>query len=126
LPPTTRCSASSQQSASDRHPSRGRLSKTLHDSLRDGLAAGRTEFDTDLEALFRTSFPSHNGWLVTPMDTYGTDCSKRDHRPNRLGACASDICAFPFALTDIATKTTATRSRSPRPPAARSYSTAGR
>jgi hypothetical protein len=83
------------------HPSRAGLSAATLQGLRDGLAAGRNQVDTDLKVLFVKSFPAHDGWLVTRTGNYGTDYSKRAIVDKiGLGALSSDIATYPIAQTD--------------------------
>jgi len=85
-----------------RHPSRAGLNAATLRGLRDGLAAGRGQVETDLKTLYLQSFPFHNGWLVTPTGHYGTDYSKRAIIDKiGLGALSSDIAVYPVGVKDI-------------------------
>jgi hypothetical protein len=71
--------------------------------LRAAVAAGPGQVTKELTALFQGGFTAHNGWLVTPVGTYGTDYSLRAIADKiGLGALPPNIAIYPVAQTERA------------------------
>lgn len=84
------------------HPSSdSALSAATLRGLHDAVAAGATQVTTDLQKLFLSIAPKHNGWLVARTGTYGTDYSGRAVTDKiGLGAPQSQMAIYPFTITD--------------------------
>lgn len=69
--------------------------------LRASVAAGAKQVTTDLDTLFLTTAPKHNGWLVARTGSYGTDYAGRAVTAKvGLGAPVSTLAIYPFTITD--------------------------
>jgi hypothetical protein len=65
------------------------------------VAAGRGAVLTDVQTLYGQSFAAHNGYLVTPTGTYGTDYRLRAVVTQvGLGALLPEQSIYPLALLD--------------------------
>src|SRR5581483_4393954 len=85
-----------------RHPSsEPGLDASTRTGLRDALAAGETQVNTDLTAMFATGAAKDNGWLVARTGRYGTDYAGRALVDKvGLGAPVSSLAIYPFTVTD--------------------------
>lgn len=73
---------------------------TLH-GLRDAVPAGIKQVKADVQSLFLSEAPTHNGWLVARTGTYGTDYTGRAAVDAiGLGAPLSNLAIYPFTVTD--------------------------
>ncbi len=84
------------------HPSsNSSLSADTLRGLHDAVAAGAAQVTADLQKLFASTAPKHNGWLVARTGTYGTDYSGRAVTDRvGLGAPLSKMAIYPFTITD--------------------------
>jgi hypothetical protein len=84
------------------HPStNGSLDAATRQGLHDAIAAGAQQVTADLQKLFLSIAPKHNGWLVARTGTYGTDYSGRAVTDRiGLGAPVSTLAMYPFTITD--------------------------
>jgi hypothetical protein len=84
------------------HPSSdSSLSADTLRGLHDAVAAGATQVNADLQKLFVSIAPKHNGWLVARTGTYGTDYTGRAVTDKiGLGAPLSKMAIYPFTITD--------------------------
>ncbi len=84
------------------HPSSdSSLSADTLRGLHDAVAAGANQVTGDLQKLFLSIAPKHNGWLVARTGTYGTDYSGRAVTDRiGLGAPLSKMAIYPFTITD--------------------------
>jgi hypothetical protein len=73
--------------------------------LRAAVAAGPGQVTKELTEMFHAGFTAHNGWLVAPVGTYGTDYSLRAIADKiGLGALPANIAIYPVAQTERAGK----------------------
>ena len=84
------------------HPS---TNPSLDASTRQGLeaavGAGPGQVTADLQKLFLSIAPKHNGWLVARTGRYGTDYTDRALTDRvGLGAPLSTLALYPFTITD--------------------------
>ncbi len=71
--------------------------------LRAAVAAGPVQVTKELTTMFQTGFNAHNGWLVSPTGTYGTNYTLRAIVDKiGLGALPSNIAIYPVAQTERA------------------------
>ncbi len=71
--------------------------------LRAAVAAGPGQVTKELTEMFHAGFTAHNGWLVAPVGTYGTDYSLRAIADKiGLGALPPNIAIYPVAQTERA------------------------
>ena len=79
----------------------GSLDAATRQGLHDAIAAGAQQVMADLQKLFLSIAPKHNGWLVARTGTYGTDYSGRAVTDRiGLGAPLSRLAIYPFTITD--------------------------
>ena len=85
-----------------RHPSSERsLDAATLQGLRDSVAAGAKQVTSDLQTSYATMAPHHNGWLVAPTGSYGTDYALRAVVDKiGLGAPLPRLAIYPFTITD--------------------------
>jgi hypothetical protein len=85
-----------------RHPSANRaLDAATRAGLRAAVAAGAQQVTADLQKLFLSIAPKHNGWLVARTGSYGTNYSARAVTDRSgLGAPLSKLALYPFTITD--------------------------
>ena len=84
------------------HPS---ANPSLDASTRQGLeaavGAGPGQVTADLQKLFLSIAPKHNGWLVARTGRYGTNYTDRALTDKvGLGAPLSTLALYPFTITD--------------------------
>src|SRR5207248_4944127 len=84
------------------HPSsNSALSADTLRGLHDAVATGAKQVTSDLQKLFVSIAPKHNGWLVARTGTYGTDYAGRAVTDKvGLGAPQSRMAIYPFTITD--------------------------
>jgi hypothetical protein len=84
------------------HPSTERsLDAATRQGLRDAVAAGAKQVTSDLQTSYATVAPRHNGWLVAPTGSYGTNYAMRAVVDRiGLGAPVPRLAIYPFTVTD--------------------------
>jgi hypothetical protein len=80
-----------------------RLSAGTLAGLRAAVAAGPAQVTKELTEMFHAGFTAHNGWLVAPVGSYGTNYSLRAIADKiGLGALPANIAIYPVAQTERA------------------------
>ncbi len=84
------------------HPSTNRaLDAPTRQGLSDAIAAGAKQVNADLQKLYLSIAPNHNGWLVARTGSYGTRYAARAVTDKvGLGAPQSKLAIYPFTITD--------------------------
>ncbi len=71
--------------------------------LRTAVAAGPTQVTNELTEMFHVGFTAHNGWLIAPVGTYGTNYALRAIADKiGLGALPPNVAIYPVAQTERA------------------------
>jgi hypothetical protein len=85
-----------------RHPSTNpSLDAATRQGLHDAVAVGAKQVTADLQKLFLSIAPTHNGWLVARTGTYGANYADRAVTDKiGLGAPRSTLAIYPFTITD--------------------------
>lgn len=82
-------------------PDEAGLDPDTLDGLRDAVADGPASVDADVRTAYLASFADHNGYLVRPTGTYGTDYVARATVTRiGLGALVPTEAIYPFTQTD--------------------------
>ncbi len=84
------------------HPStNAALDAATRQGLSDAVAAGAKQVNADLQKLYLSIAPKHNGWLVARTGSYGTRYADRAVTDKvGLGAPQSKLAIYPFTITD--------------------------
>jgi hypothetical protein len=84
------------------HPSTSpALDAATRQGLSDAIAAGAKQVNADLQKLYLSIAPKHNGWLVARTGSYGTRYAARAVTDKvGLGAPQSKLAIYPFTITD--------------------------
>jgi hypothetical protein len=82
------------------------LSADTLQGMRDAVTQGPANIATAVQALYGTNAPAHNGHLVVPAGTYGTNYRLRAIiAVIGLGALTPTVAIYPIALTDASLTT---------------------
>lgn len=77
------------------------LDAATRQGLSDAIAAGARQVNADLQKLYLSIAPKHNGWVVARTGTYGTQYADRTVTDKvGLGAPVSKLAIYPFTVTD--------------------------
>ena len=84
------------------HPSTNpSLDAAIRQGLHDAIAAGANRVTADLQKLYLSIAPKHNGWIVARTGNYGTRYADRAVTDRvGLGAPQSALAIYPFMITD--------------------------
>ncbi len=84
------------------HPTKaGTLSDAQLQALRDAVAQGPGEVQSQFVASYFAGFDRYNGWAVSTLGSYGTDYAVRAMIDKvGLGAPRPEVAMYPLALTD--------------------------